>query len=190
MVVRIISVSNVYVSPSPSNSAKKYMHAAANIIAANNPLSPAIESIKGILVFEAASKVLFSITGDAALTINGKEAEPWRSYTLMPGSRVEAKGSFYASFHGLNVETGGSRVPLSPGMILNCNTVNGDFGAKKLLALKVPVTMRFEAPDWRDMVRRLQKHVALAREAVEKGAELVRVRVGGREFELWVQELV
>ncbi len=190
MTVRILAVENAYISPSPTHSASKYMHAAANIISANNPFSPAIELRDGEIVLEAVSKVLFAVTGNAEVEINGRKAEPWRSYTLAPGSRVLVRGNSYVTLHGLQARGVASKLPLSPGLTLACSTVNGEFTAKKLLAFKVPVTMRFDAGDWREMIRRLQRHVALAREAVEKGAELVRVRVGGREFELWVQELM
>ena len=189
MTVRILAVKNAYISPSPTQSASKYMHAAANIISANNPFSPAIELREGRIVLEAVAKVLFAVTGNAHVEINGKKAEPWRSYTLTPGSRVTVEGNSYISLHGLQAYGVSTKLPLSPGFTLSCTTVNGEFTAKKLLAFKVPVTMRLDTGNWREMIRRLQRHVALAREAVEKGAELVRVRVGGREFELWVQEL-
>lgn len=189
MTVRILTARNAYLSPSPTHSARKYMHAAATIISANNPFSPAIELVNGHIAFEAVTKAFFAVTGDARVEINGRKAEPWRSYTLLPGTRVVVDGNSYVSFHGLKAEGVSGKVPLAPGFILSCATVNGEFTAKRLLAFKVPVTMRIPRGDWLDMIRRLQRHVALAREAVERGAELVKVRVGSREFEIWVQEL-
>lgn len=190
MAIKVIEAYNAFISPSPAKSKHRYAHASANIICVNNPFSPAIEVDGGRLVFEATQKVLFAVTGNARVRIGGKEVEAWRTYTLEPGTRVAVEGYSYVVFHGVNLgcEDGAKRT-IKPGDMIYCKTVNGEFGGKKLLALKVPLTMRSVNGNWREMLRKLQRHVELAKNAAERGAELVKVRVGSAEYEMWVQEL-
>lgn len=190
MAIKIIESYNTFISPSPTKSKHKYAHASVNIISVNNPFSPVIEVNGGKLSFETTHRVLFAVTGNARVKIGEKEVEAWRTYTLEPGTKVTIEGYSYVAFHGVSLNCDSeTKTPIKPGDIIRCKTVNGEFNGKKLLALKVPLTMRNVNGNWKEMLRKLQRHVELAKNAAERGAELVKVRVGSVEFEMWVQEL-
>ncbi len=189
MSLRIINAYNAFITPSPAKSWDKYAHAAANVLVGNNPHSPAIEVFNGYLELLSDKPTLVAITGNASASIGNNQVEIWRSIPLPPGHVLRVEGYAYVVVRGFEVNVDGVKVAVKKGNTINCFSLNGDFKHKEIMALKVPPTLRFVDGNWKEMLEKLARHIHLAREAALRGASLVKVRVGAKEYEMWVEEI-
>ncbi|MEM2597813.1 MAG: hypothetical protein QXT50_03995, partial [Thermofilum sp.] len=82
------------------------------------------------------------------------------------------------------------RAPLHSGHSLALNSTELDGVEPRLLAaLKAPPSLRGDGGDWLQAASRLQRYLQFLADIVQRGAELVRVNLGGVEYEAWVLEL-
>ncbi|ABL77567.1 hypothetical protein [Thermofilum pendens] len=187
MTIVIRSANRTFLSPSPLSSIDKYLHAAANIISFNPLIAPAFEVRGGALELQLHERVTYAVTGDATVLADGEQAETWRAGVAQRSLEVKATGTAYVSIKGLQVSSV-EPAQVRPGLSLAA--VNPDSVPPKVLqAVKIPAGLKYPQNDWLESVSRLQRHVALVADAVQRGAELVKVKVGGSEYEVWVLEL-
>lgn len=181
------SARGALISPTPLFSQEKFAHAAANILALNPPTRPAFELRRGVLELEVDTKTIVALTGAADASVDGKKAESWAAHIAEKTIRVKTDSVAYVSLRGLNVPAI-RPLPLRGGEVFQAEQANG-VGTLDLRALRVPATLRAANGDWLESIARVQRHVSMVLEAVKKGAKLVKIHVGGGEFEAWVLEL-
>jgi Allophanate hydrolase subunit 2 len=187
MTIVIRSSHRSYISPNPLSSVDKYLHASANLLVFNPPTAPVIEIRQGSITLQLQEKVVFATTGKAEILADDKQMESWRTGTAQNSLTVKTSETAYLAIKGLVIPTSLPQ-PLKPGTTLI--TVNPNSVPDKILAaLKVPQGLRAPNGDWLEAVSRLQRHLSLVSDAVQRGAELVKIRVSGGEFEAWVLEL-
>jgi hypothetical protein len=187
MMIAIRSSSRAYLSPSILTSIDKYLHSAANILVLNPATAPAIELRQGYLTLDLRERVVFSVAGEATVTADGQRYEAWRAGAAERSISASTDGVAYLAIRGL-VSQADTIQHLKQGAVLSA--VNSNSIPDKLLtALKIPQGLRAPSGDWLESVSRLQRHITLVYDAIQRGAELVRVRVSGGEFEAWVLEL-
>ncbi|MCC6003281.1 MAG: hypothetical protein LM590_02985 [Thermofilum sp.] len=187
MMITIRSSSRAYLSPSILTSIDKYLHSAANILVLNPATAPAIELKQGYLTLDLRERVVFSVAGEATVAADGQRYEAWRAGAAERSISASTDGVAYLAIRGL-VSQADTIQHLKQGAVLSA--VNSNSIPDKLLtALKIPQGLRAPSGDWLESVSRLQRHITLVYDAIQRGAELVRVRVSGGEFEAWVLEL-
>lgn len=189
MMVVLHSASNAFLTPNPILSADKYLHSAANLLCLNRIMSPAIELRDGELSIETDTPLLAAVTGDAEVSTDGHRASAWMAVHFTRSLDVRARGTAYVALKGLQSEAG-SRIPLFSGFSLSLDAaeLNG-VHPRILAALKIPPSLRGDDGDWLQAASRLQKYLIFLSDIVQRGAELVRVKLGGVEYEAWVLEL-
>ena len=174
-------------SPNPLASYDKFAHAVSNSLALNSLTSPAFELRTGELEIALDSRVLVAFTGNADITVDGKKVEPWAAYLVRERITVKTDEIAYISIRGLKHNLR-NKQPVSVGESYIFESLNG-VSEGDLKALRVPSTLRLANGDWLEAVAKIQRHLGMVLEAVRKGAEQVKVRVSGGEFEVWVLEL-
>ncbi len=189
MTIVIRVAEKAFLSPAPSASLDRYAHAAANLLCLNPLMAPAIELRGGELLVETSHPVLAAVTGPAAVAVDGRKAGTWSALYVERSLSVFAEGRAYVSVRGLRAPAE-RKVPLSSGVELSTepNGQNGVSG-RLLAALKVPPSLLSDNGDWLQAAHRLQRYFELLTDIVQKGAELVRVNIGGVEYEAWVLEV-
>ncbi len=174
-------------SPHPLASRDKFAHAVSNVLSLNSLTSPAFELRGGELEISLGEKALLAVTGDAEVIADGRRVEPWTAFNASENVKIRTNAVAYVSVRGLKATTK-RKLPLKSGVSFSFNGLNG-IDDRDLRALRVPPTLRAVNGDWLESVARVQRHIGMVLEAIKKGAEQVKVRVGGREFEVWVLEL-
>ncbi|QOJ78453.1 hypothetical protein IG193_06770 [Infirmifilum lucidum] len=174
-------------SPHPLASRDKFAHAVSNVLSLNSLTSPAFELRGGELELALREKALLAVTGDVEIVADGRKVEPWAAFNASESVKVKANATAYVSVRGLKATTK-RRLPLKSGITFSFDGLDG-LNERSLRALRVPHTLRVVNGDWLESVARVQRHIGMVLEAIKKGAEQVKVRVGGREFEVWVLEL-
>lgn len=189
MIIVVRSANRAFLVPNPALSTDKYLHSAANLLCLNSVMAPAIELRGGEVSIETDTNVLAAVTGDAEVRVDGRRAAPWSAIRVAQSLEVKSPGRAYISLKGLRSNEE-ERVPLSAGTSLSSFTEELDGVSPRVLAaLKIPPSFRSDGGDWLQAVSRLQKYLAFLTDIVQKGAELIRVNLGGVEYEAWVLEL-
>lgn len=187
MTIIVRSSNRAYLSPNVFTSMDKYLHASANLLVFNPPTVPVIEIREGSLSLELQEKVVFSVTGDAKIIADDKQQDPWKASIAQKTINLSTDRVAYLAIKGLTPPTNILQ-PLKPETMLTA--VNpSNVPEKILMALKVPQVLRISNSDWLESISRLQRHISLVTDAVQRGAELVRIKINGGEFEAWVLEL-
>uniref|UniRef100_A0A7C4FAZ3 Carboxyltransferase domain-containing protein n=1 Tax=Thermofilum pendens TaxID=2269 RepID=A0A7C4FAZ3_THEPE len=187
IVVRVAE--KAFVSPTPLASHDKYAHTAANLLCLNPLMGPAIELRGGELLVETSHPVLAAVTGSASVAVDGRKAGTWSALYVGRSLSVFTEGRAYVSVKGLRVPAE-RKEPLSSGATLSAEQ-NGHSGvnSRLLSALKVPPSLLSDNGDWLQAAYRLQRYFEMLMDIVQRGAELVRVNIGGVEYEAWVLEV-
>ncbi|MEM4668994.1 MAG: hypothetical protein QW650_00535 [Thermofilum sp.] len=189
MTLVVRSASKAFIVPNPLLSADKYLHSAANVLCLNPIMAPAIEVGGGDLFLETDTPVLAAVAGEADVSADGRRASSWAAVRFARSLEVHAGKKAYVSIKGLRSEAEG-RAPLHSGHSLALNSTELDGVEPRLLAaLKVPPSLRGDGGDWLQAASRLQRYLQFLADIVQRGAELVRVNLGGVEYEAWVLEL-
>jgi len=187
IVVRIAE--KAFVSPNPSTSLVRYAHAAANLLCLNPLMGPAIELKGGELLVETSHPVLAAVTGAASVAVDGRRAGAWSALYVEKSLSVLAEGRAYVSVRGLRAPAE-RKVPLSSGATLSMEQSGHNGVSNRLLAaLKVPPSLLSDNGDWLQAAYRLQRYFETLMDIIQRGAELVRVSIGGVEYEAWVLEV-
>ena len=132
---------------------------------------------------------LAAVAGHAKVEVNGVKCGTWRALPIPAGGEVRVladEGEAYLAFSGLSGQLG----PVEPGERFYVKPVE-DFGAD-LSARYVPPTLLNEYFNGgaRDvLLEKILRHLRLACEMAKRGAKLVRVKVGGKIFDVWVEEV-
>ncbi|MGC9106711.1 MAG: hypothetical protein ACP5IE_00760 [Infirmifilum sp.] len=187
MMIVVQRALGAFISPNPLASHDKFAHAVSNALALNSLTGPAFEVKTGELELEFDSKTLVAFAGDSEVYVDGRRVEPWAAYFAKERVTLKTTGRAYISVRGLRGSNRRKQV-LKSGEAYPLEQLNG-ISESDLRALRVPSTLRFANGDWLEAVARIQRHLGMVLEAVRKGAEQVKVRVGGGEFEVWVLEL-
>jgi len=185
MVVR--KAYRAFLSPNPLGSQDKFAHAVSNLLSLNSLTAPAIELQGGEVEAVLNGKTLMAVAGDAEVIADGRRVEPWAAFFAREGVRIRSGATAYLSVRGLSAAASG-KLPVREGDAFSVQGLNG-IADSDLRALRVPHTLRVANGDWLESVARVQRHIGMVLEAVRRGAEQVRVRLNGGEFEVWVLEL-
>ena len=189
MTIVIRAFGKALLNSTPAVSKNKYLHAAANLLCLNPVMSPAIELKEGALSIEADAPFVAAVTGEARVVDDGQRAAPWSALRASRSLEVYADREAYVALRGLKSGVSG-RLPLPPEYRLELSSSEVDgIHSRVLAALKVPPSLRVDAGDWLEAASRLQRYLEVLADVVRRGAELVRVSLGGVEYEAWVLEL-
>jgi len=189
MTITIRAYGKALLVSSPALSSNKYLHAAANLLCLNSLMAPAIELREGALTVEAESRFIAAVAGEARVTVDGQRASPWSALWVSRSLEVSAERRAYVAIKGLTSSARG-RLLLPPELRLELNASEADgVHPRVLAALKVPPSLRVDNGDWLEAASKLRRYFDLLVDIVQRGAELVRVNLGGVEYEAWVLEL-
>lgn len=189
MTVVVRSASKAFMIPSPVLSADKYLHCAANVLCLNPIMAPAIEVGGGHLLLETGTPLLAAVSGEAEVSVDGQRTPSWMAVRVTRSLEVHATKKAYVSLRGLRSEVEG-KTPLLSGQSIILEGAELDGVKPRLLAaLKVPPSLRGDGGDWLQAASRLQRYIQFLADIVERGAELMRVNLGGVEYEAWILEL-
>ena len=133
---------------------------------------------------------LIAVTGWGEAVVRGQgrtlRFDPWRAIVVPANTvlEVRAKGEAYVAVKGL-VPNGGM---LGGGVRLICEPIRRM--PEDLHARYVPPTLldRLSREDG-GALKLVWRHLELVKEAVRRGAKLVKVKVNGRQYDVWVEEL-
>ncbi|MEZ0346612.1 MAG: hypothetical protein ABWK01_08690 [Infirmifilum sp.] len=187
MMIVIQKAIRSFLSPNPLSSYDKFAHAVANSLAMNSLSGPVFELKGGELEISVDAETLVGLTGNAEIIVDERNVEPWAAYLAKKKIYVKTGNVAYVSIRGLH-SVPRRKQPVRPGESYRFENLNG-VDERDLRALRVPISLRLPNGDWLESVARIQRHLGLVLEAARKGAEQVKIRVSGGEFEAWVLEL-
>lgn len=168
--------------------ADTFLKAVANALVSNSVDNPVFE-VAAFMEVQVSVPCLAAVTGHAEVEVNGKRCGTWRALPVPAGGkvRVSANGGLAClAFTGLYGRLGhvkaNERFAVKP--------VNG-FDAD-LAARYVPLSLvrsYYSNGAREDVLTKTLRHIALACEMARRGAKLVKVKVRGKIFDLWVEEV-
>ncbi len=185
--------------------ADPFAYSASNLLVGNAPFSASIE-IRGEARLRFSEEALISLTGSCEAVLCGVKAPQWVAIPVAEDVELEIRANgnvAYVGITGLDASFVGSR-PLREGVRLALRRCYEELSRRRLNALRVPSGILREYQEHLssfkqgtaalkqsalNLIAKLERHLRLACEAAERGAKLIRVSVGGRTYELWVEEI-
>ncbi len=183
----VLEASGVYLV-GEGGRADTFLKAVANALVSNGIDNPVFE-IEGSVELRVSVPCLAAVAGHADVEVNGRRCSAWRALPVPAGGRVRVsvkKGVACLAFSGLRGRLGhvepGARFALKP--VEGCD---GDLAARY-----VPLSLvhsYFNDGAREDILAKTLRHIRLACEMARRGAKLVKVKVRGKIFDLWVEEV-
>ncbi|MCS7105355.1 MAG: hypothetical protein NZ954_07305 [Thermofilaceae archaeon] len=186
----VISSSNTWLIKRKRKTVDYFYSCVSNVLVGNPLLSPVFK-VKGSLGVVIHVPSLVAVVGDAEVRVNERSCGTWRAIPVRAGWHVHVtarNGSAYMAVYGL--EGRPSRV------------VNGAlFSMKPLYNIDADISARYVPPSLvaecatskdnvgTHLLSRILQHIKLACEMARSGARLVRVKVGGLVYDVWVKEV-
>ncbi len=185
-----------------------FSYGISNLLVGNDRLAPAIEVLESIELF-FRDGALIALAGKGFAKIGDKEVPFWRAIPVPPGTKIKIKSLIkpvYIGIMGLSYPFKG-RYSLSNGAKLRFRILNGWANVKDIIARRVPVsivqtyekisdklvnserTIQLSMQIQLQFLEKVAKHLQLVREAVQRGARLIKVKISGKEYEVWVEEI-
>ncbi|RLE65585.1 MAG: hypothetical protein DRJ38_03465 [Thermoprotei archaeon] len=168
-----------------------YLHSLANLLVDNKESAGTIEITSGRVKLLFHDDAVIAVTGDCEVKIGNTEASPWQALPVAKGSCVEVSSNSIAYI----AVVGGFETPYLV-LSLAKNRVLGFFSNGRLSQLidelparRIPQTFRRKSGEFKDGIYRAARSLKAALEAYKRGAKLVRVKVNGRVYEAWVEEI-
>jgi len=213
MALEVLSSNKTYIIQAKDLKSDGYItdlfsYGISNLLVGNDYLAPAIEVLESIELF-FKDGALIALAGKGLAKLGDKELPFWRAIPVPPGSKVKIKSLLkpvYVGIMGLSYPFKG-KYSLSKGARLRFEILNGWANIKDIIARRVPssIVQTYEkimdriSNSERSLQVKLQiqlqflekvsRHLQLVHEAVQRGAKLIRVRISGKEYEVWVEEL-
>jgi len=166
----------------------RFLGAVSNALVGNSIETPVFR-VEAYVELQSFVQCLAAVAGRAKVEINGVECGAWRALPVPAGGEVRVLArdeAVYLAFSGLSGRMGLVR----PGERFYVNPVD-DFGVE-LAARYVPPSLLneyFSGGAQDALLERILRHIRLACEMARRGAKLVRVKVGGKVFDVWVEEV-
>ncbi|RLI99329.1 MAG: hypothetical protein DRP08_07270, partial [Candidatus Aenigmatarchaeota archaeon] len=170
----------------------------------NKILSPVLK-INGKVKIHFTEDALVSITGSFKAFINGLEIKDWRAILVPKNEELEIENLSeitYLAIHGLKAPFHGI-FELASNIKLNFEPVRQKI--KDLIARYVPSNfisqvsfvsnlnsrglLLVQVGELERTIEKFKKHLKLVSEAVKRGAQLIRVNINGKKFDVWIEEL-
>lgn len=186
----VISSSNTWLINCKRGTADHFYGCVSNVLV-GNPLTSPVFKVRGFIEVVVHAPTLVAVVGNAEVRVNERSFGTWRAIPVHTGWHVYVtarNGSAYMAVYGL--EGRPSRV------------VNGAlFSMKPLYDIDIDISARYVPPslvaeyvtgkddDGTYLLSRILQHIKLACEMARSGARLVRVKVGGLVYDVWVKEV-
>jgi len=195
--LEVISANEAYILSNNTSPLSKI----CNLLVENDFLNPVI-LVKKYLKIRSKGKLLVSISGEGKVILNEKEVPLWRALVLPPSYTLTLYPTkeLYLGIKGLSCSTQDKFLyRLRNGEVLSCTELNGNISLEKVVISKVPESLLREyltlngekerEDKGRKIVEKIIRHVKLAKEAIVRGAKLVRVKVNGVTYEALIEEI-
>ncbi|HDI31528.1 MAG TPA: hypothetical protein ENF80_01800 [Thermofilum sp.] len=195
--LEVISANEAYILSNNTSPLSKI----CNLLVENDFLNPVI-LVKKYLKIRSKGKLLVSISGEGKVVLNEKEVPLWRALVLPPSYTLTLYPTkeLYLGIKGLSCSTQDKFLyRLRNGEVLSCTELNGNISLEKVVISKVPESLLREyltlngekerEDKGRKIVEKIIRHVKLAKEAIVRGAKLVRVKVNGVTYEALIEEI-
>ncbi|GEM_PF-5989246 len=195
--LEVISANEAYILSNNTSPLSKI----CNLLVENDFLNPVI-LVKKYLKIRSKGKLLVSISGEGKVILNEKEVPLWRALVLPPSYTLTLYPTkeLYLGIKGLSYSTQDKFLyRLRNGEVLSCTELNGNISLEKVVISKVPESLLREyltlngekerEDKGRKIVEKIIRHVKLAKEAIVRGAKLVRVKVNGVTYEALIEEI-
>ena len=185
-----------------------FSYGISNILVGNDRLAPAIEVLESLELF-FKDGALIALAGKGLAKMGDKDIPFWRAIPVPPGTKIKIKSLIkpvYVGIMGLSYPFKG-RYSLSRGAKLRFEILNGWANVKDIIARRVPVSIieayekisekiinsersvQFHMQLQLQFLEKVVRHIQLVREAVQRGAKLIKVKISGKEYEVWVEEV-
>lgn len=198
--LEVISADEAYVLNSSTNTPS--LIRICNLLVENDFINPVI-LVKRFLKIKSKGKLLVSISGNGKVLLNNKDAPLWRALILPPSYTLTLlpEKELYLGIKGLSCPAHNEPIhKLKEGDILPCAELNGNVSLEKVVISKVPESLLREYLTLngnkvedknieRNIVEKIVRHVKLAKEAIMRGAKLVKVKVNGVIYEAVIEEI-
>ena len=165
-----------------------------------NKLTEPIIAVKDILELKAKVKALLSSAGKGKIILNKKREIPlWRAFIVPANSSLMIKpdkgAAIYLGVKGL-YSPKDSNIQLRSGDTVPCKQLNGELDLNNLIASKVPesllkiyIGLNGNLKERKYILSKILRHISLAREAIMRGAKLIKVNVNGEKYEVLIEEV-
>jgi hypothetical protein len=165
-----------------------FLRVVSNALVGNSLEAPVFR-VEDRVELQSSVPCLAAVAGHARVEVNGVKCSAWRALPVPAGGRVKVVahgGAAYLAFSGLSGRLGRVR----PGERFHVKQADG-FGAE-LAARCVPLSLLneyFNGGAQDALLEKVLRHLKLACEMAKRGAKLVKVRIGGKIYEVWVEEV-